>query len=91
MASEHDALTESKCPELNFFYKGKVRDVYQITDDTYLFVATDRISSFDKVMKNGIAGKGKILTQLSKFWFDFLEEKVSRGREGESLLSAFSM
>ncbi len=51
--------------------RGKVRDVYDL-GDTLLIVATDRISAFDCVMPNGIPGKGKILTALSRFWFDRL-------------------
>lgn len=52
--------------------RGKVRDIYQVDDQTLLFVATDRISAYDVIMENGIPDKGKILTQLSEFWFDFL-------------------
>ena len=48
---------------------GKVRDIYDY-EDCLLIVATDRISAFDCVMPNGIPGKGKVLTALSKFWFD---------------------
>jgi phosphoribosylaminoimidazole-succinocarboxamide synthase len=48
--------------------RGKVRDVYDL-GDSYLFVATDRISAFDWVLPNGIPGKGAILTQISNFWF----------------------
>ncbi|QPG72925.1 Bifunctional purine biosynthetic protein ade1 [Brettanomyces nanus] len=56
--------------------KGKVRDIYQVNDDSLLFVATDRISAYDVIMNNGIQDKGKILTQLSIFWFDFLKEEI---------------
>lgn len=52
--------------------KGKVRDIYQVDENTLLFVATDRISAYDVIMSNGIPQKGKILTKLSEFWFDFL-------------------
>jgi phosphoribosylaminoimidazole-succinocarboxamide synthase len=55
--------------------RGKVRDIYEI-EDKLLFVATDRISAFDVIMKSGIDGKGKILTQLSCFWFDLLKDVV---------------
>jgi len=51
--------------------RGKVRDIYDL-GDKLLIVATDRISAFDVVMANGIPYKGIILTQISKFWFDFL-------------------
>jgi len=57
-------------PELPLFKRGKVRNVYEI-DDKLLLVATDRISAFDFVLPSLIPDKGKVLTQLSKFWFDF--------------------
>lgn len=57
-------------PELTLFKKGKVRNVYEI-DDKLLIVATDRISAFDFILPALIPGKGKVLTQLSMFWFDF--------------------
>ncbi|MFH0772052.1 MAG: phosphoribosylaminoimidazolesuccinocarboxamide synthase [Candidatus Omnitrophota bacterium] len=55
---------------LKFFKRGKVRDIYEI-EDKILIVATDRISCFDVVLSDGIPFKGRILTQISKFWFDF--------------------
>ncbi|MGB8952738.1 MAG: phosphoribosylaminoimidazolesuccinocarboxamide synthase [Candidatus Aminicenantales bacterium] len=57
-------------PELRLFKKGKVRNVYEM-EDKLLIVATDRISAFDFILPSLIPGKGKILTQLSKFWFDY--------------------
>jgi len=55
--------------------RGKVRDLYAVDDDL-LLVATDRISAFDHVLGTGIPGKGKILTQISLFWFDLLKDLV---------------
>jgi phosphoribosylaminoimidazole-succinocarboxamide synthase len=55
--------------------RGKVRDLYAV-DDALLLVATDRISAFDHVLGTGIPGKGKILTQISLFWFDLLKDLV---------------
>jgi phosphoribosylaminoimidazole-succinocarboxamide synthase len=55
--------------------RGKVRDLYAV-DDALLLVATDRISAFDHVLGSGIPGKGKILTQISLFWFDLLANLV---------------
>ncbi len=55
--------------------RGKVRDLYAV-DDALLLVATDRISAFDHVLATGIPGKGKILTQISLFWFDLLRDVV---------------
>ncbi len=62
-------LSEIQIPELRLFKRGKVRDIYEV-EDKLLIVATDRISAFDFVLPSLIPGKGKILTQLSKFWFD---------------------
>lgn len=64
------AIAEISIPELPLYKKGKVRDVYDL-EDKLLVVATDRISAFDYVLPSLIPEKGKILTQLSKFWFDF--------------------
>src|SRR2546421_8929514 len=67
------ALLQTDFPELELFASGKVRDVYQVGSDHLLFVATDRISAFDYVLATGIPHKGRVLTQLSLFWFDFLK------------------
>ena len=56
--------------------RGKVRDLYELDSKTLLFVATDRISAFDVVMKNGVEGKGALLTQLSIFWFNHLSKAI---------------
>lgn len=55
---------------LPLIHKGKVRDVYQIDDNTLLMVASDRLSAFDVVLPDGIPQKGALLTQMSNFWFD---------------------
>jgi len=55
--------------------RGKVRDIYDL-GDKLLIVATDRISAFDVVMANGIPYKGIVLTQISRFWFDFLSSDI---------------
>jgi phosphoribosylaminoimidazole-succinocarboxamide synthase len=55
--------------------RGKVRDIYEL-DDCLLFVASDRISAFDCILGSGIPCKGRILTQMSLFWFDFLKDTV---------------
>lgn len=65
---KNKALLESSIPELAPPVRGKVRDVYDL-GDSLLFVATDRISAFDCIMPNGIPDKGRVLTQLSLFWF----------------------
>ncbi|HXJ47595.1 MAG TPA: phosphoribosylaminoimidazolesuccinocarboxamide synthase [Candidatus Acidoferrum sp.] len=61
-------VTETELP-LKLFAKGKVRDTYELSDDRLLMVATDRLSAFDRVLPNGIPDRGKVLTQLSIFWF----------------------
>ncbi|KAL9126115.1 MAG: hypothetical protein Q9217_004789 [Psora testacea] len=55
---------------------GKVREVYELSMSTLLFVATDRISAYDVVMKNTVDQKGAILTQLSEFWFNILQTEI---------------
>ena len=69
-------LLRTDYPELELHASGKVRDVYNLDTDHLLFVATDRISAFDYVLATGIPHKGRILTQLSLFWFDFLKDIV---------------
>ena len=64
-------LMTTEIPGLTRFATGKVRDVYDL-GDTLLIVATDRISAFDAIMPNGIPDKGRVLTQLSRFWFQVL-------------------
>src|SRR5579859_4512241 len=65
-------LLQTDFPELILHARGKVRDLYSVNGQL-LFVATDRISAFDYVLASGIPEKGRVLTQLSLFWFDFLE------------------
>lgn len=67
------ALLRTDLGALPLLGRGKVRDLYAV-DDKLLLVATDRISAFDHVLASGIPGKGKILTQISLFWFDLLRE-----------------
>jgi len=69
-------LLRTEFPELQLHASGKVRDVYKIDNDRLLFVATDRISAFDYILATGIPHKGKVLTQISLFWFDFLKDVV---------------
>jgi phosphoribosylaminoimidazole-succinocarboxamide synthase len=69
-------LLRTDFPELKLHASGKVRDVYHLDSDHLLFVATDRISAFDYVLATGIPHKGRVLTQTSLFWFDFLRDVV---------------
>src|ERR1041384_8875585 len=68
-------LLQTDFPELTLHARGKVRDLYSLNGQL-LFVATDRISAFDYVLAPGIPQKGRVLTQLSLFWFDFLKDVV---------------
>src|SRR5579859_5751689 len=69
------ALLTTNLGAIPLLGRGKVRDLYAI-DDALLLVASDRISAFDHVLGSGIPGKGKILTQISLFWFDLLSDLV---------------
>jgi phosphoribosylaminoimidazole-succinocarboxamide synthase len=66
-------ILETDLPGVERYARGKVRDVYRV-DDHLLIVATDRISAFDYILPTGIPAKGRVLTQLSVFWFDFLQD-----------------
>lgn len=68
-------LLESHLPGYELVSRGKVRDVYAVGDDL-LIVASDRISAFDYILATGIEDKGRVLTQLSIFWFEFLKDLV---------------
>ncbi len=69
------AIIESSLPpEFPLVTRGKVRDVYAVAEDQLLLVATDRISAFDCILGTPIPGKGRLLTQISLFWFDLLRD-----------------
>jgi len=68
-------LLKSSFEDLRLLKRGKVRDVYEV-DDKLLIVASDRMSAFDVVMDDPIPDKGKILTSISMFWFDFLKDVI---------------
>ena len=74
-------VLETALPGLQLHRRGKVRDVYEVTlesgETALLMIATDRISAFDYVLGSGIPDKGKVLTQLSAFWFERLEGLVA--------------
>jgi phosphoribosylaminoimidazole-succinocarboxamide synthase len=69
-------LLRTDFPDLKLKASGKVRDVYDIDEAQLLFVASDRISAFDYVLATGIPQKGRVLNQISLFWFDFLADVV---------------
>jgi phosphoribosylaminoimidazole-succinocarboxamide synthase len=68
-------LLETRLASVPLRARGKVRDVYDL-GDKLLIAATDRISAFDCILPSGIPGKGRVLTQMSIFWFDFLKDVV---------------
>jgi len=70
-----EAVVKTDLPGVPLFQRGKVRDVYDLGEHL-LIIATDRVSAFDVIMPNGIPDKGKILTQMSLFWFDFTRDIV---------------
>lgn len=69
-------LLESRLPGVKHFASGKVRDVYAPGEEQLLIIATDRISAFDCILPNGIPGKGRVLTQMSIFWFEMMRDLV---------------
>jgi len=72
---ESKALLKTDFPKLKLFAKGKVRDIYEV-DDSLLLVSTDRLSAFDVIMDQGIPYKGMVLTKISEFWFDFINDII---------------
>lgn len=63
--------------DLPLVHRGKVRDVYQVDKDTLLIIASDRVSAFDVVMSQPIPGKGEVLTQITAWWLEQLEDRVA--------------
>ena len=73
-SKNNSVLLTTNLPGVKLFSRGKVRDVYEL-GDKLLVVATDRLSAFDVVMNEGIPDKGRVLTQLSCFWFDLIKSE----------------
>ena len=67
-------VSETNAVNLNLVHRGKVRDVYAVDEKSLLLVATDRISAFDCILPTAIPNKGKILTQISAFWFELTKD-----------------
>src|SRR5262245_31255659 len=70
--------------DLPLFSRGKVRDTYQLDAERLLMITTDRISAFDRVLPNGIPDRGRVLTQLSIFWFERTRAVVENHLLGDS-------
>ena len=69
-------ILETNFPGLNLLKRGKVRDIYDVGEH-YLIVSTDRLSAFDVIMLQGIPYKGKVLTKISEFWFNFTKNIIT--------------
>jgi phosphoribosylaminoimidazole-succinocarboxamide synthase len=80
-------ITSTDLPGIERVASGKVRDVYAVGGNL-LIVATDRISAFDCILPEGIPGKGRVLTQMSLFWFDFLRGGHSSGMPPNHVITA---
>lgn len=72
----NDVLFETSIPELPMIGRGKVRDIYSVDDNHLLIVTTDRLSAYDVVLPDPIPGKGKVLTELSLFWFRMMADII---------------
>ncbi len=70
------AMFESRVPGLPLIARGKVRDIYAVDEDHLLLVTTDRLSAYDVVLPDALPMKGRVLTQLSLFWFRMMEDLV---------------
>ena len=71
-----DALFESSLSNLTLLSRGKVRDIYEIDKNHLLIVTTDRLSAFDVVLPDPIPGKGRVLTNVSNFWFNMMNDVI---------------
>jgi len=74
--STSDTLFESTVTGLERIGRGKVRDIYSVDNDHLLIVTTDRLSAYDVVMPDPVPGKGQVLTQISNFWFEMMEDLI---------------
>jgi phosphoribosylaminoimidazole-succinocarboxamide synthase len=80
-------LSQSNLPGLDLIHRGKVRDVYALSDEELLIVASDRLSAFDVVLPDPIPGKGEMLTQISNFWFGRTAHLMPNHLTGKSVAS----
>ncbi|MBM4135240.1 MAG: phosphoribosylaminoimidazolesuccinocarboxamide synthase [Nitrospira sp.] len=69
-------LLQTEFPDITLVKRGKVRDIYEINDKYLFIIATDRISAFDVVLPNGIPEKGRVLTQISIYWFQRMKDII---------------
>jgi len=91
MTANHSTLLESKLKSLKFLHRGKVRDLYAVGDDKLLVIQTDRLSAFDVILGEPIPEKGRVLTEMSFWWFKKLGHVIPNHLTGiapESVVSA---
>ena len=82
MTSNHSTLFESSLKSLKFLHRGKVRDLYAVGEDRLLVIQTDRLSAFDVILPDPIPEKGRVLTEMSYFWFTKLEHVIQNHLTG---------
>jgi phosphoribosylaminoimidazole-succinocarboxamide synthase len=82
MTPNHSTLFESSLKSLKFLHRGKVRDLYAVGEDRLLVIQTDRLSAFDVILPTPIPGKGRVLTELSFFWFKKLGHVIANHLTG---------
>ena len=82
MTPNHSTLFESSLKSLKFLHRGKVRDLYAVGTDRLLVIQTDRLSAFDVIMPDPIPEKGRVLTEMSFFWFRKLGHVVANHLTG---------
>ena len=83
--SDANALYESSIPDLPLIGRGKVRDIYSVSDQHLLLVTTDRLSAYDVIMSDPIPGKGEVLTSISLFWFRMMADIIDNQLTGLSV------
>ncbi len=84
LAALGPAVRQTTLKSLPLIARGKVRDLYAVGSDRLLMVASDRLSAFDVVMKAPVPGKGRLLTQMALFWFDYLKGVVPNHLTGQA-------
>lgn len=83
-------MSQQPSLSLKKLYSGKVRDLYEIDDQRMLMVASDRLSAFDVILQQPIPDKGKILTEISNFWFNKLEHIIPNHFTGDQVSDVVS-
>ncbi len=82
MTPNHSTLFESSLKSLKFLHRGKVRDLYAVDGDKLLVIQTDRLSAFDVILPDPIPGKGRVLTEMSFYWFRKLGHVIANHLTG---------